>query len=235
MRKRLLELMVSCVIGIFVVNGTAIAQSDTRPPETVKENSSTIETKSENKKPVHRPYEEVRELLSKVRKHLEEKKKGAPMLAAADEADAGDLTKSFNITLDYCQGVLGKYETKSTWLQITKVGLAVVGAVSGIAVPVLTAAAASGNAGWIAGLGGVSGVTNAAQAAMSESGLTTAATLQTRQQILSEFNTAIKDYLDPKNDAEVRMMSIQKAMTACVLHSIIIQDQQSGTPKSDGN
>ena len=217
MRKQL-ELAVFVVLGLFMITSAAIAQSETLPYEKVREKLSEVEKKIEIKKEI-------------IKKQAQNKAETSAEQQRPKEAITKEINKilddAFTMTVNSCQGILGKYESKATKIQIVKVSLAVVGALSGVAVPALMAAAASGNAVWAAGLGGLSGVTNAAQATLSDSGLTPAVSLQTRAQILQEFNTAINDYFDPKNDDETRMMSIKKAFTACVLHSVIVPDQKT--------
>jgi hypothetical protein len=98
-----------------------------------------------------------------------------------------------------------------------------VGALVGtVAIPALSTANAAANKVWISALGGVSGVANAAQQAMGSVGFTPGDQLKIRQDAITDWKAATADYFNASNSFDVRLASVQKGLTSCVMYSITI-------------
>ena len=148
--------------------------------------------------------------------------------AITDPRFDGELRQEYAKVMSTCSQVLSKFEAHSEALQWTKIALATIGAAAGsIVVPVLTATAASANAEAISAFGGVSGLINGVQGALSETGLTPAESLMTREQIRSKFFTKIEEYYTelggaaPNYGAAAAKLDAAKAQ--CVLYAINVK------------
>ena len=97
-----------------------------------------------------------------------------------------------------------------------------------VAVPALTAANATSNAGWIAGLGGWSGATNFAGQSLKESGLSGAALANTRNTIIRNVKDQIEIASDGTKAFDDRRNALMKARSECVMYEIAVPTISEG-------
>jgi len=148
------------------------------------------------------------------------------------------LDKDYFVVLSDCSQALSRFESEGQRRSRLAQSLAFGGLLAGsVAVPALTAASAMGNAAWIGGLGGFAGATNTAQHWIQQSGLSYVESLRTREQIRTEFKTAIEDFF-ASDDPVKRRQSLLRAKAACVLYAVSIPDvkvvQQDDTTDDAG-
>lgn len=125
--------------------------------------------------------------------------------------------------LNFCLPRLSGYEQKSADQARKAYWLSMSGLIAGaIAVPALTAANSTANAGWIAGLGGWSGATNFAGQALKESGLSGSTIAETRNNIIRKVTDQIEIASDGTKTFEERRNALMKGRAACVMYEIAV-------------
>jgi hypothetical protein len=135
------------------------------------------------------------------------------------------LDDAYQKMMSYCSSTLTKFERRSDNLTYWSVAVAVVGSLAGsVAVPALTAASAA-NKATVAALGGLSGSANAGQQALSGGGITSASILQTRETVLTNWKTDIKDYFDSTKSLDEQRRAVEKSFGDCQLYEISTTNQ----------
>lgn len=133
------------------------------------------------------------------------------------------LESKFVEVLNFCLPRLSGYEKKSADQARNSYWLSMSGLIAGTAaVPALTAASASANAAWIAGLGGWAGATNFAGQALKESGLSGAAVAETRNSIIRRLTAQIEIASDGTKSFDERRNALMKARAECVCYEIAV-------------
>lgn len=133
------------------------------------------------------------------------------------------LESKLEEVLNFCLPRLSGYEQKSASQANKAYWLSMSGLVAGaVAVPALTAANATSNAGWIAGLGGWSGATNYAGQALKESGLSGSTIAETRNSIIRRVTDQIEIAGDGTKSFEERRNALMKARAACIMYEIAV-------------
>lgn len=144
-------------------------------------------------------------------------------LAQLDEANQRLLEAELQKVLNFCFPRLSGYERKSAAQAKQAYWLSMSGLVAGaVAVPALTAAGATSNAGWIAGFGGWSGATNFAGQALKESGLSGSTIAETRNNIIRRVTDQIEIASDGTKPFDERRNALMKARAACVMYEIAV-------------
>ena len=125
--------------------------------------------------------------------------------------------------LNFCLPRLSGYEKKSNDQATKAYWLSMTGLLAGsVGVPALTAANATANAGWIAGLGGWAGATNFAGQALKESGLSGSTIAQTRNNIIRRVTDQIEFASDGEKPFDDRRNALMKARAACIMYEIAV-------------
>ena len=133
------------------------------------------------------------------------------------------LESKLEEVLNFCLPRLSGYEKKSADQAKKAYWLSMSGLIAGTAaVPALTAASASANAAWIAGLGGWAGATNFAGQALKESGLSGSTIAKTRNSIIRRLTAQIEIASDGTKSFDERRNALMKARAECVCYEIAV-------------
>lgn len=140
-----------------------------------------------------------------------------------NEANQRLIESKLEEVLNFCLPRLSGFEVKSADQAKKAYWLSMSGLVAGaVAVPALTAANATSNASWIAGLGGWSGATNFASESLKESGLSGSTIANTRNNIIHNVKNQIEIASDGTKAFDERRNALMKARAECVMYEISV-------------
>lgn len=148
---------------------------------------------------------------------------GSKTAAELNEKNQELLENSLSEVLSFCLPRLSGYEAKSERQAKQAYWLSMSGLIAGsIAVPALTAASATSNAAWIAGLGGWAGATNFASQNLRESGLSGSTIASTRNNIVNKVTEQIEIAVDSNQSFENRRNALMRARASCIMYEIAV-------------
>lgn len=138
-------------------------------------------------------------------------------------AENEDLNEKFTYVLGECNKILTALDAKAQKQEQQAFWLTMSGLITGSIIgPAAAAANAAAHRALISAASGWAGATNFASQALRTAGLGGDAKATERNTIVTNFNVAVAEALNPASDYDARLSSIRKAQAACIAYSAYV-------------